>query len=85
VLEHVCSGDFMRNAMLIEPVLNMLGHVLASSIGAECLHFMSCLQFGPSDEHFELLANLRFCSQGRDRGKTGGVINEGNKVSVPLM
>ena len=85
VLRHVSSGNFMLNAMLQKPVLNVLSHVLAPSIGAEGLHFIACLQFGPSDKHFEMLPSLRFSSKGRDGSKMGSIINEGNEVSVPLM
>jgi hypothetical protein len=63
----------------------MLSYILAPSIGVEGLHFIACLQFGPSDKHFEMLPSLRFSSKGGDGSKTGSVIDEGNKVLVPSM
>jgi len=62
VLRRVGSSDFMLDAMLLKELLNVTSHVLAPSVRAEDLQFLSHFQFGSSDKRFEQFANFRFFS-----------------------
>ncbi len=49
----------MFDATVLEVLLDMFCCVLPSSVRAEVFNFESCLQFGPYDECFEMVSNLR--------------------------
>jgi hypothetical protein len=59
MLRCVRGSDLMLNTMLFKELVDVAGHILASSIRAECHNLLTGFEFHSGDKGLESLAYLQ--------------------------